>query len=93
VQKAAPLLGSNVGTRGGIVIRDDIGGRLIHLTKGESDLLAANTFLAIVQDRKLRGGTGCIEGGYQWFVSVTFFPTFKSHNAQKKGKREESFVL
>lgn len=47
------------------MIRDDIGSRLVHLTKGEPDQVAANTFLAIVKDRKLRGGTGCIKGGYQ----------------------------
>jgi hypothetical protein len=47
------------------VIRDDIGIRLVHLTKGEPDQVVANKFLAIVKDRKLRGGTGCIKGGYQ----------------------------
>lgn len=47
------------------MIRDDIGSRLIHLTKDEPDQAAADAFLTIVSERKLRGGTGCIKGGYQ----------------------------
>ena len=47
------------------MIRDDIGSRLVHLTKGEPDQAAAEALLAIVRERKLRGGNGCVRGGYQ----------------------------
>lgn len=46
------------------VIRDDISSKLVHLTRGESDQAAADAFLSILTERKLRGGTGCIKGGY-----------------------------
>jgi hypothetical protein len=52
------------------VIRDDIGSRLVHLTKGEPDQVAANTFLAIVKDRKLRGGPAALREVISAFVSV-----------------------
>ena len=54
-----------VGRRNTNVIRDDIGSRLVHLTKGEPDQAAAQVFLAIVEERQLRGGTGCIKGGHR----------------------------
>ena len=47
------------------MIRDDLSGKLIHLTRGATDQAAADAFLSIVQERRLRGGTGCIKGGFQ----------------------------
>jgi hypothetical protein len=46
------------------VIRDDISERLVHLTRGVSSEAAAEAFLSIFRERKLRGGSGCIKGGY-----------------------------
>jgi hypothetical protein len=47
------------------VIRDDLSDRLVHLTRGEPTLVAAGTFLSIVEQRVLRGGDGFIKGGYR----------------------------
>jgi hypothetical protein len=47
------------------VIRDDLSQKLIHLTRGENDQKAANVFLSIIQERRLRGGTGCVKGGFR----------------------------
>jgi len=47
------------------VIRDDLTSQLVHLTKGNTDLAAAQAFCSIFSERKLRGGTGCIKGGYR----------------------------
>jgi hypothetical protein len=46
------------------VIRDDLSDKLIHLTRGDSDQQAAETFLKILDERRLRGGTGCIKGSF-----------------------------
>jgi len=46
------------------MIRDDLSDKLIHLTRGGSDQAAAEAFLSIVQDRAIRGGTGCIKGRF-----------------------------
>ena len=47
------------------MIRDDISDRLIHLIRGDTDKDAADTFLQILKERCLRGGTGCIKGSYE----------------------------
>lgn len=47
------------------MIRDDVSSKLVHLTRGEPDQVAAEAFLSIVEDRKLRGGTECVKGGYR----------------------------
>src|SRR5712692_6302802 len=47
------------------VIRDDLSDRLVHLTRGDPTLVAAGTFLSIVEQRVLRGGDGFIKGGYR----------------------------
>ncbi|MFH1560824.1 MAG: hypothetical protein ABID84_05385 [Chloroflexota bacterium] len=47
------------------MIRDDVSSRLIHLTRGEPEKVAAEAFLSIVKERKIRGGTECIKGGYR----------------------------
>ena len=46
------------------MIRDDLSNKLIHLTKGD-DLSAEAALLSILEQRKLIGGTGAIEGGYK----------------------------
>ena len=46
------------------MIRDDLSNKLIHLTRGEWDD-AANKFLSILQEKKLKGGTGCIKGAFR----------------------------
>jgi hypothetical protein len=48
------------------MIRPDISNRLIHLTKGESNVAALHTLLTIVTEHRLIGGTGggVIRGGY-----------------------------
>ena len=46
------------------MIRDDLSEKLIHLTRGATDKDAADAFLSIIKERKLRGGTGCIKGGF-----------------------------
>jgi len=47
------------------VIRGDLSDKLIHLTRGDSEQAAAATFLTILQEGKLRGGTGCIKGTFR----------------------------
>jgi hypothetical protein len=47
------------------VIRDDLSDRLVHLTRGEPTLVAAEAFLAIVRERRLIGGGTHIRGGYR----------------------------
>ncbi len=47
------------------MIRDDISDKLIHLTRGDTDQIAADTFLLILEKRNLRGGAGCIKDGYE----------------------------
>jgi len=46
------------------MIRDDISDKLIHLTRGDTDQIAADTFRLILEQRTLRGSSGCIKGGY-----------------------------
>ena len=48
----------------GQMIRDDMSSKLVHLTRGEPDQVAANAFLSIVSQRKVLGGTTFIKGGY-----------------------------
>lgn len=45
------------------MIRDDLSDKLIHLTRGASDQIAADIFLSILTEKKLRGGSGSIKGG------------------------------
>lgn len=47
------------------MIRDDLSTKLIHLTRGPNTAAAAETFLNIIEEKKLRGGTGCIKGGWR----------------------------
>ena len=47
------------------MIRDDISDKLIHLTRGDTDQIAANIFRLILEERNLLGGSGCIKGGYE----------------------------
>lgn len=47
------------------MIRDDLSDLLVHLTRGPSDAAAADTFLKILNERKLLGGTGHIRGGFR----------------------------
>lgn len=44
------------------MIRDDLSDKLIHLTRGPN---AAKDFSAILEEKKLLGGDGCIKGGYR----------------------------
>jgi hypothetical protein len=46
------------------MIRDDLSEQLIHLTRGEPDQAAADTFVKILGDRKLLGGAGLIRGHF-----------------------------
>ena len=46
------------------MIRDDLSSRLIHLTRGETQV-AADTFRTIIEERKLLGGSGCIKGEFK----------------------------
>lgn len=51
---------------GPVMIRDDLSSsKLVHLTRGEPDEVAATRFVSIVGERQLRGGTECIKGGYR----------------------------
>src|SRR5436190_24168723 len=47
------------------MIRDDLSDKLVHLTRGATDQAAADAFLSIVKERKVRGGSGCIKGGFR----------------------------
>lgn len=44
--------------------RPDLSTKLVHLIKGEALDDAFDTILAILKDRKLRGGSGMIKGGF-----------------------------
>jgi len=46
------------------VIREDLSSKLIHLTRGPSDQSAAGKFISMVEGRQVKGGNGCIKGGY-----------------------------
>jgi len=45
------------------MIRDDLSANLVHLTRGETDQLAAAAFLSIFESRQLRGSSRDIRGG------------------------------
>lgn len=47
------------------LIRDDLSERLIHLTRGDTDQAAADAFISILREGRVRGGTGCIKGSYR----------------------------
>jgi len=47
------------------MIRDDLSSKLVHLTRGELDQIAADAFISILGERRLRGGTSCIKGSYR----------------------------
>lgn len=47
------------------MIRDDLSSRLVHLTRGDSDEIAATNFLSILGSGMLLGNVGCILGGYK----------------------------
>ena len=47
------------------MIRDDLSANLIHLTRGESDQVAADAFLSIFKSRRLLGSNRDIRGGYR----------------------------
>ena len=46
------------------MIRDDLSDKLIHLTRGATYSDAAKVFSAILEEKRLVGGTGRIEGGF-----------------------------
>jgi len=46
------------------MIRDDLSDKLIHLTRGESYDEAASVFSAIIEEKRLLGGNGCVKGGF-----------------------------
>jgi hypothetical protein len=46
------------------MIRDDLSDRLVHLTKGTTEVEVADRFVSIMRDRVLLGGTGLIRGDY-----------------------------
>lgn len=47
------------------MIRDDISDKLVHLTRGEPDQLAAENFLSIMNEKTIRGGIGEIKGQHR----------------------------
>ncbi len=47
------------------MIRDDVSDKLIHLTRGPTYDDAAKVFSAILEEKRLLGGTGCIKGGFR----------------------------
>ncbi|WP_291982581.1 hypothetical protein [Candidatus Accumulibacter sp. ACC005] len=47
------------------MIRDDLSNKLIHFTRGPTREAAAQIFMKIVKEGKLRGGTGCIRDGWR----------------------------
>jgi hypothetical protein len=47
------------------MIRDDLSDKLIHLTRGPTYVDAAAVFSAIIEEKRLLGGTGCIKGGFR----------------------------
>ena len=46
------------------MIRDDLSDKLVHLTRGDTDQIAADAFQSILQEKRLRGGIGDIKGQY-----------------------------
>ncbi len=47
------------------MIRDDLSNKLIHLVRGETAAIAFGKFSSILEEGKLRGGTGYIRGSYR----------------------------
>lgn len=47
------------------MIRDDLSDKLVHLTRGEPDQIAADQFLSILKEKQLRGGIGEIKGQHR----------------------------
>ena len=47
------------------MIRDDLSDKLIHLTRGPTYDDAAKVFSAILEEKRLLGGTGCIKGDFR----------------------------
>ncbi|SRR6266511_3567013 len=47
------------------MIRGDLSNRLIHLTRGNTEAEATETFVRIFREGRLRGGNGFIRGGYR----------------------------
>jgi hypothetical protein len=47
------------------MIRDDLSNKLIHFTRGQTRQAAAETFLKILEEKKLRGGDGEIKGKWK----------------------------
>ena len=47
------------------MIRDDLSDKLIHLTRGQTYEDAASVFSAILEQKRLLGGTGCIKGDFR----------------------------
>src|SRR5437773_2620660 len=48
-----------------VVIRADLSDRLVHLTRGPTEDAASKILATILEDGRLRGGLGCIKGGYR----------------------------
>ena len=46
------------------MIRDDLSNKLIHLVRGDTEIVAFKKFQSILNEQQLRGGTGYIKGGY-----------------------------
>ena len=46
------------------MIRDDLSNKLIHLVKGNTEQEAFDVFNSILDERILKGGSGCIRGGF-----------------------------
>jgi len=47
------------------MIRGDLSNRLIHLTRGNTEAEATETFVRIFREGRLRSGNGFIRGGYR----------------------------
>jgi len=78
------------------MIRDDLSDKLIHLTRGPTREAAALTFLTILGQRMLRGGTGCIKGNWKC-VCFTEAPISKLStilaNPSAHGSRYEPYGI
>ena len=45
-------------------IRDDLSTKLVHLTRDDGEKKGRDAFLQIIQEGKLKGGSGFIKGGH-----------------------------
>ncbi|MBX7457783.1 hypothetical protein K3152_05955 [Qipengyuania sp. 1NDH17] len=76
------------------VIRDDLSNKLVHLTKGDD---AAFTFEKIVNERRLRGGTGFIKGQHQCVcfseAPVSKLPFILGHEKKQFKYRPYGFIF